>query len=86
MTTQDVSGGYRCLEGVFQYSGGVRALDGYHIERVRFRDPPAISDGFERIERYLGDLDLPLTSFAPASCAHPPSLRKQDSAASTKAM
>src|SRR6476660_5845093 len=26
MTTHDVTGGYRYLEGVFQYSGGVRAL------------------------------------------------------------
>ena len=47
MTTHDVTGGYRYLEGVFQYSGGVRALDGYRIERVRFRKSPALSEGFD---------------------------------------
>ena len=47
MTTHDVTGGYRYLEGVFQYSGGVRALDGYRIERVRFRKSPTISEGFD---------------------------------------
>lgn len=64
MTTHNVAGGgYRYLEGVFQYSGGVRALDGHRIERVRFRNLPAIAEGFERIEKYLADLGLPPTSF-----------------------
>src|SRR5579862_1074998 len=64
MTTHDVAGGgYRYLEGVFQYSGGVRALDGYGIERVRFRQSPPIAEGFARIEKYLADQGLPLTSF-----------------------
>jgi hypothetical protein len=31
------AGGYRFLLGVFQYSGGVAALSGHAIERVRFR-------------------------------------------------
>src|SRR5262249_16254117 len=54
MTTHDViSGGYRYLEAFFQYSGGVRALDGYHMERVRLRHPLPIAEGFERIEKYL---------------------------------
>ena len=32
------AGGYRFLPGVFQYSGGVAALSGHAIERVRFRN------------------------------------------------
>ena len=31
------AGGYRFLPCVFQYSGGVAALSGHAIERVRFR-------------------------------------------------
>lgn len=72
MTVHDVAGGgYRYLEGVFQYSGGVRALDGYRIERVRFRNSPAIAQGFERIEKYLADLGLPLTSFCACELRSP---------------
>jgi len=72
MTTHEVSGGgYRYLEGVFQYSGGVRAVEGYRLERVRFRDLPVVSEGFERIERYLGDLGLPLTSFCACELRSP---------------
>ena len=72
MTTDDVtSGGYRYLEGVFQYSGGVRAFDGYRIERVRFRNMPPIAEGFERIEKHLAGLGLPLTSFCACELRSP---------------
>jgi hypothetical protein len=72
MTTHDVaSGGYRYLEGVFQYSGGVRAIDGYHIERVRFRESPPIAEGFERIEKYLAGRGLPRTSFCACELRSP---------------
>src|SRR4029077_9542997 len=71
MTTHDVTGGYRYLEGVFQYSGGVRGLGGYRIERVRFRKSPAISEGFDRIESYLTALGLPLTSFCACELRSP---------------
>ena len=72
MTTDDVtSGGYRYLEGVFQYSGGVRAFDGYRIERVRFRNMPPIAEGFERIEKHLTGLGLPLTSFCACELRSP---------------
>jgi hypothetical protein len=40
MTTSDfAAGGYRYIPAVFQYSGGVGALPGFAIERVRFRKP-----------------------------------------------
>jgi hypothetical protein len=72
MTIREVAGGgYRYLEGVFQYSGGVRADDGHHIERVRFRDPPPVAEGFQRIETYLGGLGLPLASFCACELRSP---------------
>jgi hypothetical protein len=72
VTIHDVtSGGYRYLEGVFQYSGGVRAFDGYRIERLRFRDPPPIARGFAQIERHLTGLGLPLTSFCACELRSP---------------
>jgi len=71
MTTHEVTGGYRYLEGVFQYSGGVRALDGYRIERVRFRESPPIAEGFARIEKYLAGQGLPLTSFCACELRSP---------------
>ena len=33
---QFAAGGYRYIPGVFQYSAGVAALDGFRIERVIF--------------------------------------------------
>jgi len=55
MRTRDYApGGYRYVEGVFQYSAGVRAMPGFEIVRVRFRDAVPLAEGFERIERYLG--------------------------------
>ena len=72
MTTHDLAnGGYRYLEGVFQYSGGVRAFDGYRIERVRFRNMPPVAEGFERIEKHLAGLNLPLTSFCACELRSP---------------
>ena len=47
------AGGYRFLPGVFQYSGGVAALSGHAIERVRLRTLLPLKQGFERIERLI---------------------------------
>jgi len=48
------AGGYRFIPGVFQYSGGVAALAGHAIERVRFRAPVPLQQGFAQIERLIG--------------------------------
>ena len=42
------AGGYRFMPSVFQYSGGAAALPGHAIERVRFRTPVPLKQGFER--------------------------------------
>lgn len=47
------AGGYRYIPGVFQYSAGVAAADGFRIERVTFRRPVPLRDGFARIAAHL---------------------------------
>src|ERR1700756_5108027 len=56
------AGGYRFLPGVFQYSGGVAALSGHAIERVRFRTLLPLKQGFDRIERLIAAAGRPLTA------------------------
>jgi len=55
-------GGYRCIPSVFQFSGGVAAEPGYRFERVVFRTPVPLADGFEFVKRRLARLDRPTSS------------------------
>lgn len=70
-TVERRDGGYRFIEGVHQYSGGVRALDGFEIVRVRFHRPVPLDDGFRRIEAFLKDADRPLVSFCACELRSP---------------
>ncbi|WP_428490648.1 2-amino-5-chloromuconate deaminase CnbZ [Rhodopila sp.] len=63
--------GYRYIPGPFQYSGGVAALSGFAIERVRFASPVPLLDGFRRIEALLHDAGLPLTAFCACELRSP---------------
>ena len=63
--------GYRYIPGPFQYSGGVAALPGFAIERIRFAEPVALDKGFARIERYMKDAALPFTAFAACELRSP---------------
>ncbi|HUB11167.1 MAG TPA: hypothetical protein VMB34_04350 [Acetobacteraceae bacterium] len=65
------AGGYRYIPGVFQYSAGVRALDGHRIERVEFMRPVALAAGFAFIERFLPGQDLPLAAFCACELRSP---------------
>src|SRR3984957_14232889 len=56
-------GGYRFIKAVFQYSGGVAAMPGYRIRRVRFARPLPLASGFARIEQVLQTAGRPLTAF-----------------------
>jgi hypothetical protein len=47
-------GNYRYIPGVFQYSGGVAAEAGYRLERVMFRNPVPLKEGFARVEALIG--------------------------------
>jgi hypothetical protein len=76
--TDDFSaGGYRFLPGVFQYSGGVAALSGHAIERVRFRTLLPLKQGFERIERLITAAGRPLTAFCACELRSPAPFTEQ---------
>ncbi len=64
-------GGYRYIEGVFQYSAGVAALDGHEIVRVRFHTEPPLDEGFAQIEKYLRSVDRPLSAFCACELRSP---------------
>jgi len=71
-TTIDVpAGGFRYIPGVFQYSGGVAALDGFRIERVEFLHPVALAQGFAVIERHLGAEGVALHGFCACELRSP---------------
>jgi hypothetical protein len=71
-STIDVpAGGYRYIPGVFQYSAGVAALDGYRIERVSFQRPIPLAGGFAFIERYMTAEGIPMTAFCACELRSP---------------
>jgi hypothetical protein len=47
------AGNYQFIPGVFQYSAGVRAGDGFEIVRVRFREPLPLAQAFPAVEAHL---------------------------------
>lgn len=63
--------GYRFIPAVFQYSGGVAALPGWRLERVRFADPVPLAAGFARIGEFLRSAGLPLTAFCACELRSP---------------
>jgi hypothetical protein len=71
------AGGYRFLPGVFQYSGGAAAQPGHAIERVRFRAPVPLAEGFARIERIIGAAGRPLTAFCACELRSPAPFTEQ---------
>ncbi len=72
MTAQSFgAGGYRYIPAVFQYSGGVAALPGFEILRVRFIAPVTLVEGFARAARYIQDAGRPLTSFCACELCSP---------------
>ena len=58
------AGGYRYIEGLFQYSGGVLAEPGYEIERARFSQPLPLAEAYAAVEAHLESLGRPSTAFA----------------------
>jgi hypothetical protein len=70
-------GGYRFIPGVFQYSGGAAALRGYEIQRIRFRTPIPLAEGFARIERIITESGRPLTSFCACELRSPAPFTEQ---------
>jgi hypothetical protein len=64
-------GGYRFIKAVFQYSGGVAALPGFRIRRIRLARPVPLAKGFARIEQVLRAAGRPLTSFCQCELRSP---------------
>ncbi|CAH2599031.1 2-amino-5-chloromuconate deaminase [Rhodovastum atsumiense] len=65
------AGGYRFVPGVTQYSGGVAALPGFAIIRMRFEDPVPLADGFERIATHLRANGRPSTALCACELRSP---------------
>ncbi len=64
-------GGYRFIPGVFPYSGGVAALPGHEIQRVRFHTPVPLAEGFARIRNILAAAGRPLTALCACELRSP---------------
>jgi hypothetical protein len=62
-------GGFAFLEGVYPYSQGAVALDGYAIERVA--RPVPLAEGFHRIAAHLEGLGRPKTAFCACELRSP---------------
>jgi len=65
------AGGYRFVEGVFQYSAGVAAEAGHRIVRVQFRRPVLLKEGFRRIKEIITAAGRPLTAFCACELRSP---------------
>ena len=70
-------GGYRYIKAVFQYSGGVAALPGFEIERVRLAKPLPLQDGFSLVESYLKEIKRPMQAFAACELRSPAPFTEQ---------
>jgi hypothetical protein len=65
------AGGYRFLTHQFQYSGGVAALPGFRIERVRFARMLPLAEGFAAAEAHMQRLGRPPTAFCACELRSP---------------
>jgi hypothetical protein len=64
-------GGYGFIKGGFPYCQGVRALQGFAIERLRFARPLPMEKGFAAIEAHLASLGRPRTALCGAELRSP---------------
>ncbi len=65
------AGNYRFITHAFQYSGGVEALPGYAIERVRFVRPLKLAEGFAAAEAHMARLGRPPSAFCACELRSP---------------
>jgi hypothetical protein len=70
-------GGYRYIPAVRPFSAGVAALPGYEIQRVRFRTPVPLAEGFAQVERIIIDTGRPLTAFCACELRSPAPFTEQ---------
>jgi hypothetical protein len=70
-------GGYRYIEGVFQYSGGVAAEAGFEIVRARLQRPLPLLEGFAAVEAHLAGIGRPTTAFCACELRSPAPFTEQ---------
>ena len=70
-------GGYRYIEGMFQYSGGSAAQPGFEIVRVRLARPQPLAEGFRAIEAHIKAAGRPLTAFCACELRSPKPFTEQ---------
>lgn len=70
-TIDNAEAGYRFIPAVMQYSGGVAALPGFRLERVRFANPLPMAEGWRRIAAHLAAIGRPRTAFAACELRSP---------------
>lgn len=71
------AGGYKYIEGMFQYSGGCAAQPGFEIVRARFRHPLPLQEGFSAIEAHLKAVGRPLAAFCACELRSPEPFTEQ---------
>jgi hypothetical protein len=64
-------GGYRFIKGVFQYSAGVAAEQGYEIVHARFASVLPLAQGLARLEAHLTALGRPISAFCACELRSP---------------
>lgn len=65
------AGGYKFIPGVYQYSAGVKADDGFEVVRVRFRRPLVLSEGFSAAADHLESVDRSVEAFCACELRSP---------------
>ena len=70
-TREFAAGGYQFIPGPFQYSGGVAALHGYQIQRIRFRHLVPLLRGFKLIAEAIKNSGRPLSAFCACELRSP---------------
>lgn len=69
--TPFAAGNYSYLPAFFQYSSGVLAETGYAVERVTFRRPLPLAQGFARAAELIQAAGRPLTAFCACELRSP---------------
>jgi hypothetical protein len=64
-------GGYRFINAVFQYSGGVAAEAGHRIVRIRLVRPLPLAEGFQVVEHTIRSAGRPITAFCACELRSP---------------
>ena len=65
------AGGYRFINAVFQYSGGVAAEPGYRIVRVRLVRALPLAEGFQLAEHAIRSAGRPISAFCACELRSP---------------